>query len=85
MAIEPGYAHLHATKPINTETNNWLRDKLYRDTAPVPSTNFCAPGLTRGHLPALYRDTHAAQEGLCHDGQKLRHTRRSYLPGFLCN
>jgi len=35
MVLVPGYAHLLAIKIQHTLTVFWLRDKLYRDTAPV--------------------------------------------------
>ena len=39
MAVAPGHAHLLAIKFLHRD-KFWLRDKLYRDTAPVPATNF---------------------------------------------
>jgi hypothetical protein len=39
MVVAPGHAHLHAIKSC-TVTDFWLRDSLYRDTAPVPAQNF---------------------------------------------
>jgi hypothetical protein len=41
-----------------TLTTSWLRDNLYRDTAPVPATNFVT-----GDNPDSYRD--AAPTKLC--------------------
>jgi hypothetical protein len=35
----------------------WLRDSLYRDTAPVPFCNICYILTDLFHLSALYRDT----------------------------
>src|SRR5665647_3855930 len=35
MVVAPGHAHLHAIKSC-TVIDFWLRDSLYRDTAPVP-------------------------------------------------
>ncbi len=40
MVLAPGHAHPPAIKSQFTLTVFWLRDKLYRDTAPVPATNF---------------------------------------------
>jgi hypothetical protein len=33
-------SHQYSQSNFCTLTNYWLRDKLYRDTAPVPATNF---------------------------------------------
>jgi len=40
MVSAPGFPHLHAIKIQYTLTVFLLRDKLYPDTAPVPSQNF---------------------------------------------
>ncbi len=40
MVVAPGRAHLHIIEIHYTLTVFWLRDKLYRDTAPVHTTNF---------------------------------------------
>lgn len=40
MVHAPGHAHLLAIKIQYTLTVCWLRSALYRDTAPVPATNF---------------------------------------------
>jgi hypothetical protein len=40
MVSAPGFPHLHVIKIQYTLTDFWLRDKLYTDTAPVPSPTF---------------------------------------------
>ena len=40
MVHAPGHAHLLAIIIQYTLTVFWLRSALYRDTAPVPATNF---------------------------------------------
>ena len=40
MIVVPGHTHLHVIKILYTLTVFRLRDSLYRDTAPVPATNF---------------------------------------------
>ena len=51
LVLTPGHAHLFAIKFQYTLTVFWLRDKLYRDTAPVPATSYVT-----GDNPDSYRD-----------------------------
>ena len=55
MLAAPGHAHLHAIE-ILYQDNFWLRDSLYRDTAPVPIYQISAPGVILSHLVNMYRD-----------------------------
>ena len=54
MPVTPGHAHLHAIKILH-HNNFWLRDNLYRDTAPVPATKF-VPVINSWLRSNLYRD-----------------------------
>ena len=47
----------------------WLRDSLYRDTAPVPFCNICYIMTVPFHLSALYRDTRNDLQNLYPDGK----------------
>ena len=66
-----------------TLTNFCLRDKLYRDTAPVPIYLLSVPGVIPCHLYNLYRDRACSHYYLYPDGKKhaipVLH-RDSYLP-----
>jgi hypothetical protein len=44
-----------------TMTIFWLRDKLHRDTAPVPIYQISTPGAIPVHLETLYRDRASTQ------------------------
>ena len=63
-----------------TVINFWLRDNLYRDTAPVPIYQISAPGAIPGHIETLYRDRALTQKYVCHDGKNTCHT-LPLLPG----